>query len=171
MTAMEVLGNLQQATLLQQDSQRPVTGEQDNTCSLLQPPSAKQAVVLRHPCSRPHATDSLLAHPTTAPMCSCPADQTVDEVLALAKTKHKHKQDRLMDAATREAIRQKIAASMAKKAAKTRYNCPACGVLITRVGGILLHMDRCCPDLLTQEDRSQVGGGVLQQHTQTVFTG
>jgi len=34
MTAMEALGNLQQATLLQPDSQRPVTGEWDNTCSL-----------------------------------------------------------------------------------------------------------------------------------------
>jgi len=104
----------------------------------------------------------------TVPMCSCLADQTVDEVLALAKTKHKHKEDRLMDAATREAIRQKIAASMAKKAAKTRYNCPACGVLITRIGGILLHMDRCCPDLMTEEDRSQVGGAAAA-HTKSVY--
>lgn len=77
--------------------------------------------------------------------------------MALTRTKRKHKQDKPMDAATREAIRQKIAASMARKAAKTRYNCPACGVLITRVGGILLHMDKCCPDLLTADSREQVG--------------
>lgn len=68
-----------------------------------------------------------------------------------------------MDAATQEAIRHKIAASMARKAAKTRYNCPACGVLITRVGGILLHMDKCCPDLLTADSREQVGPTPLRR--------
>jgi hypothetical protein len=77
--------------------------------------------------------------------------------MALTKTKRKHKQDRHMDDATREAIRQKIAASMARKSSRPRYNCPACGVLITRVGGIVQHMDRCCPDLLTPEAREQVG--------------
>jgi hypothetical protein len=77
--------------------------------------------------------------------------------MALTKTKQKHKLDRHMDEATREAIFQKIAASMAKKAAKPRHNCPACGVLITRLGGILRHMDSCCPDLLTPEERAKVG--------------
>lgn len=76
--------------------------------------------------------------------------------MALTKTKRKHKQGRHLDEATQAAIRQKIADSMARKAAKPRYNCPACGVLITRVGGILLHMDKCCPDLLSQEDRAEV---------------
>lgn len=77
--------------------------------------------------------------------------------MALTKTKRKHKLDRHVDEATREAIFQKIAASMAKKAAKPRHNCPACGVLITRIGGILRHMDSCCPDLLTPEERAKVG--------------
>lgn len=83
--------------------------------------------------------------------------------MALTRTKRKHKQDKPMDAATRQEIRQKIAASMARKAAKTRYNCPACGVLITRVGGILLHMDKCCPDLLTADSREQVGPSPLRR--------
>lgn len=89
-----------------------------------------------------------------------PAEQTVEEVLSLSKPKRKGK-DKPMDEATREAIRQKIAASMARKAAKVRYNCPACGVLITRVGGILLHMDKCCPDLLTEDIRTEVRSGCV----------
>jgi hypothetical protein len=45
---------------------------------------------------------------------------------------------------------------LAKKATKLQYNCPACGVVTTRVGAIMLHMDRCCPDLLSAEQRAQV---------------
>jgi hypothetical protein len=88
------------------------------------------------------------------------ADETVSEVLAASRSKRKHKQLANMDAATQQAIKQRIADSMARKAAKPRINCPACGVLTTRVGAILQHMDKCCPDLLTPESREQVGCGL-----------
>jgi predicted RNA-binding Zn-ribbon protein involved in translation (DUF1610 family) len=71
------------------------------------------------------------------------------------KSKRKHKQDLQLDEAQQEAIRQKIAASMAKKAAKVKFNCPACGVTLTRADGVQTHMQRCCADLLPQQQQQE----------------
>ncbi|KAF6266455.1 pseudouridine synthase [Scenedesmus sp. NREL 46B-D3] len=81
--------------------------------------------------------------------------QNVEDVLRKTKSKRKHKQDLQLDAAQQEAIRQKIAASMAKKAARARFNCPACGVTLTRADGVLAHMQRCCADLLPQQHQQE----------------
>lgn len=67
-----------------------------------------------------------------------------------------HKRDAPLDEQQREAIRQKIAASMARKAAKVRYACAACGVTLTRAHGVVPHMARCCPDLLDEAALQQV---------------
>jgi predicted RNA-binding Zn-ribbon protein involved in translation (DUF1610 family) len=84
-----------------------------------------------------------------------PADQNIEDVMRRTKSKRKHKQDLQLDAAQQEAIRQQIAASMAKKAARVRFNCPACGVTLTRGDGVLTHMQRCCADLLPQQQQQQ----------------
>lgn len=83
------------------------------------------------------------------------AAQDVDDVMRKTKSKRKHKQDLQLDAAQQEAIRQKIAASMARKAAMVRFNCPACGVTLTRADGVIAHMQRCCADLLPQQQQQQ----------------
>uniref|UniRef100_A0A383VXB0 Pseudouridine synthase RsuA/RluA-like domain-containing protein n=1 Tax=Tetradesmus obliquus TaxID=3088 RepID=A0A383VXB0_TETOB len=83
------------------------------------------------------------------------AAQDVDDVMRKTKSKRKHKQDLQLDAAQQEAIRQKIAASMARKAARVRFNCPACGVTLTRADGVIAHMQRCCADLLPQQQQQQ----------------
>lgn len=88
---------------------------------------------------------------------SCPADKNIEDVLRKTKSKRKHKQGLPVDAARQEAIRQKIAASMAKKAARVRFSCPACGVTLTRADGVLAHMERCCADLLEPGAAEQVG--------------
>lgn len=44
---------------------------------------------------------------------------------------------------------------MAKKAARARFNCPACGVTLTRADGVLAHMQRCCADLLPQQHQQE----------------
>jgi predicted RNA-binding Zn-ribbon protein involved in translation (DUF1610 family) len=80
------------------------------------------------------------------------------------KSKRKHKQDLQLDAAQQEAIRQKIAASMAKKAARIHFNCPACGVTLTRADGVLTHMQRCCADLLPQQLQQQQEQLEQQKH-------
>jgi predicted RNA-binding Zn-ribbon protein involved in translation (DUF1610 family) len=72
-----------------------------------------------------------------------------------------------MDEQKQEEIRQKIAASMARKAAKIRYSCPACGVTLTRAAGVITHMARCCADLLDSEVLQLVGGSpVMNQQLQ-----
>lgn len=85
-----------------------------------------------------------------------PADQDILDVMQKTKSKRKHKRDLVLDEAQQEAIRQKIAASMARKAAKTKFNCPACGVTLTRIENVLTHMARCCEDLLQPEVLQQV---------------
>eukprot|EP00878_Enallax_costatus_P045022 GHUV01053856.1.p1 GENE.GHUV01053856.1~~GHUV01053856.1.p1 ORF type:complete len:288 (+),score=100.51 GHUV01053856.1:173-1036(+) len=85
------------------------------------------------------------------------------------KSKRKHKRDLPLDPAHQEAIRQKIAASMARKAAKAQFQCPACGVTLTRIQNVLSHMDRCCQDLFPAEVLQQVCRKQLAQHTSKLW--
>eukprot|EP00775_Hariotina_reticulata_P008614 gene8614-8795_t len=79
------------------------------------------------------------------------ADKDIQDVVNKTKSSRKNKRNLPMDEQKQEEIRQKIAASMARKAAKIRYTCPACSVTLTRAAGVVTHMARCCADLLDSE--------------------
>eukprot|EP00878_Enallax_costatus_P022105 GHUV01023440.1.p1 GENE.GHUV01023440.1~~GHUV01023440.1.p1 ORF type:complete len:398 (+),score=114.81 GHUV01023440.1:326-1519(+) len=97
------------------------------------------------------AMSNLQAQQQPAAPPAAVSEQDILDVMQKTKSKRKHKRDLPLDPAHQEAIRQKIAASMARKAAKAQFQCPACGVTLTRIQNVLSHMDRCCQDLFPAE--------------------
>lgn len=55
-----------------------------------------------------------------------------------------------------EDIRQRIAASMARRAAKQRFTCPACGATLGRHVALPRHMGTCCPDIVDMSTLQKV---------------